>query len=146
MRITDALLGEHSVIDRLLDHVGRRASGWNLEQARSGGALLAAALKAHAAIEEKLLFQALEQALGHEPTPLAVLRLEHEEIEAALDQVTSAESVEELRPLLGRLVELTGDHFAKEEGLLFPLAHHHLDDETLNRLGARWTASRRDGV
>ena len=34
MRITDALLGEHSVIDRLLDHVGRRASGWNLEQAR----------------------------------------------------------------------------------------------------------------
>ena len=142
MRITDALLAEHGVIGELLDRAGRQASAWNLDQAREGAAALAAVLKPHAAIEEELLFQTLERVLGHEPVPLAVLRLEHQEIEAALAESASAESLGELRQGLDRLVQLAADHFAKEEGLLFPLAHHHLDGETLNRLGARWAAAR----
>ncbi len=143
MRITDALLGEHGVIVELLDHVDRCASGWNLDEAREGGASLAAVLRPHAAVEEELLFDELERALGHEPVPLAVLRLEHEEIEAILVELTSAGSGEELQPRFARLVELVEDHFAKEEGILFPLARQHLDEATLNRLGSRWAESRR---
>lgn len=143
MRITDALLGEHGAICQLLDRIGRCAASWNLDQAREGGACLAALLRPHAEAEEELLFQALERALGHEPVPLAVLRLEHEEIDAILSRVASAESLDELRPRLGRLVKLIADHFAKEEGILFPLASLRLDPATLDRLGSRWAAARR---
>ena len=143
MRITDALLGEHSVINELLARIDRCAADWNLDQAREGGASLAAVLRPHAIVEEELLFTALERQLGHEPPALAVLRLEHDEIEAVLERVALAESVEELRPDFGRLVKLVGDHLAKEEGLLFPLAHRHLDEGTLRRLGSRWAVARR---
>ena len=140
MRITDALLGEHGIICRLLDHVDRRVSSWSLDQAREAGAALGAVLRPHAAIEEELLFEPLEHALGHEPMPLAVLRLEHEEIEALLIRVTGARSLVESP--FDRLVSLVRDHFAKEEGLLFPLALRHLDGASLNRLGGLWAAAR----
>ncbi len=143
MRITDALLVEHGVICRLLDHVERRAPGWSLGQAREASTLLAAALKAHAATEEELLFVRLERAIGHEPTPLAVLRLEHQEIEAIFARIALAESIGEFQPGLARLIELITDHFAKEEGFLIPLVHHYLDPETLELLGSRWSASTR---
>ena len=143
MRITDALLAEHGVICQLLDYVARRAPAWNPDQAREGGASLAAVLRPHAVTEEELLFRTLERVLGHEPVPLAVLRLEHEEIEAILDDVASVRSLEEIQLRLGRLVKLARDHFAKEEGILIPLANDRLDEETLNRLGSRWAAARR---
>ena len=142
MRITDALLAEHGVICQLLDHIARCAPEWNPDQAREAGASLATVLRRHAATEEELLFDVLERTLGHEPVPLAVLRLEHEEIEAILDDVASVGSLEEIQLQLRRLVKLAGDHFAKEEGILFPLANDRLDEETLNRLGSRWATAR----
>ena len=143
MRITDALLGEHGVINLLLDHVSRRAAGWNLDQAREVCASLAAMLGPHTATEERLLFEPLERALGYEPMPLAVLRLEHEALDALLTFVSSATSLEELAPKFDQLVELVGDHIAKEEGILIPLAVRSLDRDTLTRLGSRWAESRR---
>lgn len=140
--ITDALLGEHGVIYPQLDHLTSRPFD-SAEEARAQAAQLAAGLATHAQIEDELLFVPLEEPLGG-PTggPLGVLRMEHDEVEAALERLSQIDDVQEAETLAAHLVSVAREHFAKEEQVLFPMAQDLLGEERLRSLGEQWAARR----
>jgi len=142
MKITDALLGEHAVLYRLLDYCAAEAAAWDETTLRSAAGALAAALKSHAQIEDSLLFQALDPVFPPGMGPLAVMRDEHEEIEGSIDRVLGGAGLEQGRMLLVDLSALAHDHFAKEEQVLFPMAEQHLGEARLTEIGARWAEER----
>lgn len=142
MKITEALRGEHGVLNALLRHL--EAVLPEVEELglfQTLGAMLEAGLATHANLEEELLFTALDPHLGG-AGPLAVMRMEHEQIEGALAKLPAAVDLQQARDLLGQVIKTAYDHFAKEEQILFPLAERLLGETELVRLGADWAARR----
>ncbi|MCC6223693.1 MAG: hemerythrin domain-containing protein [Thermoleophilia bacterium] len=141
MRITDALLGEHAVIYPLLDELAR-CDFETAGEARGQGRVVAAALGSHARLEDELLFDPLEQHLGTGAGPLAMMRAEHDEIEALLARLVELEELAEARTAATQVTALAREHFAKEEQVLFPMADQTLDEAELGELGAEWARRR----
>lgn len=141
MRITDALLGEHAVIYPLLDELGR-CDFETAGEARAQARVVAAALGSHARLEDELLFDPLEQHLGTGAGPLAMMRAEHDEIEALLARLVELEELAEARTAATQVTALAREHFAKEEQVLFPMADQTLDEAELGELGAEWARRR----
>jgi regulator of cell morphogenesis and NO signaling len=142
--ITDALLGEHGVIYKLLDHLTSRPFA-SVEEARTQAAELAAGLATHARIEDDLLFVALEAELGPNGGPLAVMREEHAEVEATLERLIAVEDTVEADALAEHLAAVARGHFEKEEQVLFPMAEQLLGEEALRRIGEQWALLRLPG-
>jgi len=142
MNITDALLGEHAVFYALFKHMEQSVpTTESLTQMKIQGAMLAAALTGHAQLEEELLFRTLEPHIGS-MGPLAVMRMEHDQIEGGLETLPAVRELEQAREVLLQIIEVARGHFAKEERVLYPLASHKLSIETLIDLGAQWAARR----
>jgi regulator of cell morphogenesis and NO signaling len=143
MKITEALLGEHGVLYAQFDHI-EQAVPWaeSLAWLKAQGALIKAAVETHAQIEEELLFKALEPHLGG-GGPLAVMRMEHEEIEGGLSALPDAEDLETAGHHLLKVVQVARQHFAKEEQVLFPMAEQVLGLGQLTDLGERWALERK---
>ncbi len=142
--VTDALLGEHAVIYPQLTHLEQAAFD-SPPDARRQAALLAAGLASHAQIEDDLLFTALEEVLGGSVGPLAVMRMEHEEVEGTLAALAEVEDVGAAKTLAARLAAVARSHFAKEEQVLFPMAEQALGAERLLVLGDEWQRRRLGG-
>lgn len=142
--ITDALLGEHGVIYALLDHLTSQPFA-SAEEARLQAVELAAGLATHAQIEDELLFVAMEGPLGPNGGPLAVMREEHDEVEASLARLAEIDDAQQATELAAHLSKVAHEHFAKEEQVLFPMAEQLLGEETLRDLGAQWAARRIPG-
>ncbi len=143
MKMTDALLGEHGVFYALFDRLEQSVrENDGLSEVQRQAALVAAALKPHARLENDLLFTALEPELG-QMGPLAVMREEHNDIENALDRVQESQDLGEARNLVIYAIEVARQHFAKEEQVLFPMARQTLDAAALEDLGAQWARHRR---
>lgn len=141
MKITDALLGEHGVLYRLLDYCAENAHGWDLATVRAGAGALEKALASHAGIENELLFQPLEPYFPG-GGPLEVMRAEHDEIEGSVGRALTVDDLDEARRLLVVIADLARDHFAKEEQVLFPMAQQFLGDDKLTEIGERWGEQR----
>ncbi|MCB9576311.1 MAG: hemerythrin domain-containing protein [Polyangiaceae bacterium] len=84
------------------------------------------ALRRHFAMEEDVLFPAIEAAMGmHGAGPTTVMRTEHSQMRAVLEQMGRAAESGNLDEALDHgdtLLMLTQQHNAKEEGVLYPLA------------------------
>jgi hemerythrin-like domain-containing protein len=84
----------------------------------------------HLAMEEALLFPAVEAATGmRDSGPTHVMRAEHEQMRAVLDQMAAAMvrgHREELLDQGDTLHILIQQHNVKEEGVLYPLAERTL--------------------
>lgn len=142
MKITEALLGEHGVFYAQFDHLEQAVPAADtLALVQNQAALLTAALATHAGLENELLFSALDPHLG-QMGPLAVMRMEHDEIENTLGQVQEAQDLAQAQRLVLHAVRVARDHFAKEEQVLFPMAHQVLDEERLAHLGTQWAQRR----
>jgi len=142
MKITDAFLGEHGVFYAQFSHLEQTVPNTAaLGEVQAQAALLTAALETHAHLEEELLFSTLEPHLG-QGGPLAVMRMEHQEIEGGLARLPGLGELAPARQLLLRVVQVARDHFAKEEQVLYPIAHQALGEAKLEELGARWAAQR----
>lgn len=143
MKVTDALLGEHGVMNAIFDHVEQLlAAARTVADVRSAAGVVTATLVSHARIEDELLFPALERHLGP-AGPLVVMRHEHEEIERALEAAAAAQTPADAHEHLRRALGIAHEHFAKEEQVLFRMAHDVLSDAELEQLGASWAAARR---
>jgi len=143
MRITDVILGEHAVFRaQFAPLMEMAASAESLREVKNLVSVLDAALATHAALENDLLFPALEEQL---PSDKAVseLRVEHLGIDATLARIQGAGSLPEARSLLQGLMEVASGHFAREEEELVPMAEGALSGATLGRLGAAWAAQRK---
>ena len=142
MKITDALLGEHAVFYAQFDHLEQAIPAANsVAQVKSLGEMLAAALAGHAQLEEELLFKTLEPHIGS-MGPLAVMRMEHDQIEGGLEALPAVRDLEQAREVLLQIVEVARGHFAKEEQVLYPQASQALSTEKMLDLGAQWAALR----
>lgn len=146
MKITEAFIGEHAVLYPQLGLLERAAPTYaTAGEARAHAAILTAAIKSHAALEEELLFVEME-SLPEAAGPIAVMRAEHIDIEASLARACESDDLEEATDLLLHVVDVARPHFAKEEDVLFPLAEQLLDEGTLLELGDRWSGRRLGGA
>ncbi len=143
MKITDAFLGEHAVFYAQFDHMELTVpSEDSVTQVKTQAAVLGAALAGHAQLEEELLFQKLETHIGP-GGPLAVMRMEHEQIEENLARLPDLETLEDARTVLLQTVKVAREHFAKEEQILYPLAERTLGIDHLTQLGEQWAGVRK---
>ena len=143
MKITDALLGEHAVFYAQFGALEQRVpAARTLEEVQALAALLESGLVSHARLENEILFPALEPALGKASGPLAVMHLEHEEIEGGLSRAREAATLETAKREFLHAIEAARVHFAKEERILFPMAAQLLDESTQDRLAAQWSERR----
>ena len=143
MKITDALLGEHGVIHQVFaraeEALGRAR---HVDEARAIIGFVDDVLRSHAKVEDDLLFPALETAIGA-IGPMAVMRMEHQEIEEALDDAAGAEDLEDAIVAVTRAIEVARPHFHKEEIVLFRLAVEAIPAAELERLGRLWGERRK---
>ncbi len=91
-----------------------------------------AAMRDHLAMEEEVLFPALEAAMNMRGFgPVQVMKMEHGHMRALLDRMAQAALGSEwgaMRDEGDTLLMLIGQHNAKEEGVLYPLLHEQLAD------------------
>jgi iron-sulfur cluster repair protein YtfE (RIC family) len=142
MLITDALLGEHAVFYAQFDDMEQMTGTRQVEEVKTSAALLVAGLASHAALEDELLFCALEPAMGTGMGPIAVMRSEHEEIEGNLYRLAGVNSAAAARELLLATIDVARQHFSKEERVIFPMARQALGSDDLEELAHEW-ANRR---
>jgi iron-sulfur cluster repair protein YtfE (RIC family) len=142
MKLTDLLMGEHGVFYAMFDHLEATAAISSLDEIHAQGALLGASLASHAHLEDAALFTAVEPHFGSSCGPVAVMRMEHEEIERGLDALPTIEPVERARELLLHVIAVARSHFAKEERILFPMAEEFLGEAVLRQLAEKWVAAR----
>lgn len=147
MKVTDALLGEHAVMHAQFEFLEENLPSLNdLAQVKSLGAMLAAALASHAYLEDELLFLALEVHMNPASGPLAVMRMEHEEIESRLEGLQEVQDLAEAQNLLLHAIQIARAHFAREEQILYPVAAQMLHADTLELVGTKWAERRKVNI
>lgn len=142
MKITDAFLAEHAMLYAQFDYLQQATpAAANLAVVHSQAATMTATLASHAHLEDELLFTALDAQMGP-MGPVAVMRMEHDQIEALLEQVLAAQDLAAAQRLMQQTLQLARIHFAKEEQVLFPMAQQVLDERTLTQLAGQWAQRR----
>jgi hemerythrin-like domain-containing protein len=143
MKITEALLRDHQLFYGQFEELEKTAqSGAALSEIQAKLDSLNVALETHAQLEDELLFSAMEPYTG--PTgPLAVMRMEHGEIENVFSQLQESADLVATEELVEHLLEIARLHFAKEEQMLFPIAEQALDPNILDQLGVQFANRRR---
>lgn len=142
MKITDAFLAEHAILYAQFDHLAQAGpAAESLAVVHGLAAGLTATLASHAHLEDELLFSALDQIVGP-MGPVAVMRMEHDQIEGLLDQTQAATDLRRAQDLLEQTLQVSRIHFSKEEQILFPLAEQVLDQGKLTGLAVQWAERR----
>ncbi len=143
MNIIDGLLGEHGAMYPQFDFLEQTLPEVSSTgEIKAQAELLGAILQSHSAVEDDLLFAALELPLGAESPALVGMRMMHEDIDRGLEELRRAEDVAGARDALLGVIGLARQHFLGEEESLFPTARRVLDRDTLDRLGALWAGRR----
>jgi iron-sulfur cluster repair protein YtfE (RIC family) len=141
-RITTALLGEHGVFYALFDHLeGSLEDAHCAGQVKARAGAVASALIGHARVEEQGLFQALEAHAALQG-PLAMMRLEHSQIEEAFERIQTMDDLPAVQQLARQIIGLARQHFLKEEQVIFPFAGRVLDESASAALGEQWAVQR----
>jgi iron-sulfur cluster repair protein YtfE (RIC family) len=86
-------------------------------------------MRRHLGWEEQVLFPAFEEATGMVGGPTAVMRHEHTQMRAVLDQMQAANTAGDHELLVDHgdtLLMLIQQHNAKEEQMLYPMAERAL--------------------
>lgn len=136
MRITDAIRGEHAAMRPLLRHIREMTKpGVTMDApiVKANATALKQIIRAHATIEDALLFEKLKKF----PVVRHALR-EHTEIEELLDQAAADGD----QKVLNHAVRLALGHFAEEERDVFPLLEKELPKNKLAQLGVEWAQLR----
>lgn len=142
MSICYALLGEHGVFYRQFDYIREM-----IDQSASVERLVAAtqpvvdALISHSIIENETILPAIAAVSGP-GGPAAVMRMDHEEIEALFTDLLASTSVDQFKRGFDNVVGVTKNHFMKEEEALFVMAKELLNARELEELGCRWSEQR----
>lgn len=138
--LTELLSAEHRDCDELFAEAENAAHQGDLDAAGKAFASFAESLRQHLSNEEEVLFPAFEARTGISGGPTAVMRMEHEQMRALLDELQRAIDGGSLDDFLG-LGEtfniLIQQHNMKEEQMLYPMCDRALGEqagELLQRL------------
>lgn len=142
MKITDALLAEHTVFHQLFDYLETAIPRCRtLAEIRNQARLLESLLEDHSKAEEELLMGPLDHCL-EQIGQRELFHKEHEEIDAGLRRAIATRDLKLARKALLTAVLASRRHFDKEERAIFPLAEKVLKAKTLNDLGETWISRR----
>lgn len=138
MKITDALVAEHTIFLGVFDQIERvLPSLTTFQEIRTMARIAEGLLRGHACRETDLAYIALDHLLDHKGE-LDRMHHDHAELDARLKQVHATRTSAEAKRLLKASLAATREHFRLEEELLFPLLEQSLEPETLEELGRKW--------
>lgn len=129
--ITAHMANEHRHCDDLFAAAENTASAGDWPAASTAWDGFCRELENHLQREEQFLFPAFEAQTGNTQGPTAVMRQEHSQIRALLQQMTSAASSQDEEEFLGgadTLQILISQHNMKEEQMLYPMSDQVLED------------------
>lgn len=138
------LVGEHASLLSLFNGLENRLPSMSLEELRNAAEWIECLMRNHAVDEDTLLFNALPAAQRGVGDTLEAMHQEHEEQRALLEELREAQEAPFARMRMRMLIELSREHFAVEERVLFGLAKSILGPERLGELGCEFC--RRRGI
>ncbi|MBI5396123.1 MAG: hemerythrin domain-containing protein [Verrucomicrobia bacterium] len=142
IRITEALVAEHSVFCVVFDQIERALPALKtVEQVTTMARLVEGLLTHHGKSEQDLAYVALDHVLANKGE-IDRLYEDHREQDERLQAVRKAETAAEARRLLMAAMTHSREHFRYEEENVFPLIERTLQRETLVRLGDVWREKR----
>ncbi len=130
--ISQFLAPDHKHCDELFSRAESAASAGDWVQASAAFAAFRQALQHHFAMEEEVMFPAFEARSGMTQGPTAVMRSEHGQMTALLDQMTDTLARKNRDGFLGdadTLLILMQQHNVKEEQVLYQMADRMLAGE-----------------
>ena len=142
MKITEALVAEHTIFLGVFDQIERALPSLNTPaEVGTMARIVEGMLEGHAKSETDLAYLALDHVLENHGG-LERMHQEHYEIDGRLQKVRTAKTCAEARRLLKTAITFSREHFRGEEKNVFPLLEKALQDETLLELGKVWMERR----
>ena len=138
MKITEALVAEHTIFLGVFDQIERVLPSLTTPmEVVTMARIIEGLLETHAQTETNLAYSALDHVLEHNGE-LKRMHQDHHEIDARLREVHTAGTVAQARRLLNTAITTSREHFRAEERSVFPLLEKVLQEETLIELGQNW--------
>lgn len=131
--ISQLMTDDHRRCDDFLAEAEQAVGKGKLEMAQPAFGHFCAAMLAHFESEEKTLFPAFEEKTGFSQGPTRVMRMEHSQMRALMEEAGAALKVGDTDDYFGlveTLVIMMQQHNMKEEGMLYPLCDQHLAAES----------------
>jgi len=130
--ICSFMTDDHRHCDDLFAEAEQAFGKNNLEAARAAFGHFRGAMLVHFDAEEKTLFPTFEAKTGMSMGPTQVMRLEHVQMRALLDDAADALESGNVDDYLGQaetLLIMMQQHNMKEENILYPMCDQHLHAE-----------------
>jgi hemerythrin-like domain-containing protein len=138
MKITEALVAEHTIFLSVFDQIERVLPSLTTHsEVRTMASIVEGLLEGHAKTETNLAYLALDHVL-EENGGLSRMHQDHHEIDDRLRKVHTARTCAEARRLLKLALLSSREHFRAEERSVFPLLEKVLQKQTLTDLGKGW--------
>ncbi len=128
---------DHRHCDDLFAEAEQALGKKNLPAANAAFTHFRSAMLAHFDCEEKTLFPAFETKTGMSTGPTQVMRMEHSQMRALLDEALAAlvqGDTDDYLGLADTLVIMMQQHNMKEENILYPMCDQHLAAEAAELL------------
>ena len=123
---------DHRHCDDLFAEAEQAIAKKNLPAAKAAFAHFRNAILAHFDCEEKTLFPTFEAKTGMRMGPTQVMRMEHSQMRALLEDAVDAlkqGNSEDYLGLADTLLIMMQQHNVKEENVLYPMCDQHLADQ-----------------
>ena len=130
--IRSFMTDDHRRCDDLFAEAEQAVGKKDFGLARAAFGHFQSAMLAHFDSEEKTLFPTFEARTGMSMGPTQVMRMEHVQIRALMDDAVDALKAGNSEDYLGladTLVIMMQQHNMKEENVLYPMCDQHLSDE-----------------
>lgn len=140
---------DHARCDAMYQAVLARVTARDWQQAALCFAGFAQALMRHMAMEETVLFTAVEQVTGTRAGPIQVLRVEHQQLRGILQRLAGAIAQCRLTDFADHADTfriMLQQHSLKEDGMLYPLADRVLQARHAELIGQMTAFARADGA
>ena len=132
---------EHGLLRSMMQALGDwLAQSAPAPELRERAVMLSVGLEDHARREEQLLFEPLSTKSSNARNWVDMMEIVHDEVRGLFEEI--AASLRDPTEKLWTILQLTEEHFVKEENEVFPLAEDLIDSETLTQLAAAATEAR----
>ena len=131
--IRSFMTDDHRRCDDFFAEAEQAIARKNLPAAKAAFGHFRDAVLAHFDSEEKTLFPTFEAKTGMSMGPTQVMRMEHTQMRALLDEAVAALAQDDADDYLGladTLLIMMQQHNMKEENILYPMCDEHLAGET----------------
>ena len=127
--INSFMAAHHKECDELFTQAEQAVSEGDWEGGMSRWQAFADELEKHFVREEQVLFPEFEQATGMTGGPTQMMRMEHEQMRALLNEINKAGTARDMDQFLGlseTLMVTMQQHNMKEEQILYPMTDQSL--------------------